>query len=75
MMDEETEGLHLRIPASLMRYLEGVAVAKKWTLSRTVRAILREDYYRQHSLAEEKEMQELEVRMRQDAAREAFANK
>jgi hypothetical protein len=51
-MDEETRQLAVRIPADLVFWLESVAEARGWKLSRAVRWALRETYDREHTLAE-----------------------
>ena len=47
-MDDETVMLTVRVPAVLMRHIEGIAASKRWTISRTVR-VLRQDYAREHA--------------------------
>ena len=42
VMDEETTQLNVRVPVPLMEHIEAIAAVKRWTLSRTVRAMLRE---------------------------------
>lgn len=73
-MDEETEQISLRLPSMLLRHIEGVAASKKWTVSRTIRAILRRDYTRDHALAENKGYEEMVARERYEAAKAAFAD-
>lgn len=73
-MDDETVMLTVRVPAVLMHHIEGVAAAKRWTISRTVRTILRQDYAREHSLAEMKGYEEMLEAERHAAARAAFAD-
>ena len=73
-MDEETEQISLRLPSMLLRHIEGVAASKKWTVSRTIRTILRQDYAREHSLAEMKGYEEMLEAERHAAARAGFAD-
>ena len=71
-MDEETEQISIRLPSMLLRHIEGVAASKRWTVSRTIRAILRQDYTREGVLAENKGYEEMIARERYEAARNAF---
>ena len=73
-MDDETVMLNVRVPAVLMQHIEGVAASKKWTVSRTVRTILRQDYAREQELAELKGYEEMLEAERQANARAAFAD-
>ena len=73
-MDDETVMLTVRVPAVLMRHIEGIAASKRWTISRTVRAILRQDYAREHALAEMKGYEEMLEAERHAAAKAAFAD-
>ena len=72
-MDDETVVLNVRVPAVLMHHIEGVAASKKWTISRTVRAILRQDYAREQELAEMKGYEEMLEAERHKAAKAAFS--
>jgi hypothetical protein len=57
-----------------MHHIEGVAASKRWTISRTVRSILRQDYAREHDLAEMKGYEEMMEAKRHEDARAAFAD-